>query len=114
MTVISSAPPMADKNPVRNFELLFIPSEQGTLRRGKCSKWTDQFVWDCDGYFWMSLCLMVSIFAPLFISAAEGTLMMSLVNGALEVGGGPACVSSKSMSKIKTAFGGMLPRPRSP
>ena len=40
-----------------------------------------QFVWFCDWSFWTSSGLSVSIFAPFFISSADGTLMMSLVSG---------------------------------
>src|ERR1700723_3239426 len=60
---------------------------------------------------------MTSIFAPFFISAAEGTLIMSLVSGWVAGGaggGGVVFVSSNSMSKIKTELGGMPGRPRSP
>ena len=61
--------------------------------------------------------LMTSIFAPFFISSAEGTLMMSLVSGATGAawGGGVGYfVSSSSTSKISVAFGGMPGRPPSP
>ena len=61
--------------------------------------------------------LMTSIFAPFFISSADGTLMMSLVSGAAGAttgAGGAGWVLTSSTSKIKTEFGGMPGRPFSP